>query len=254
VRRAVALLMLTSCSSIAIAQRDSTLSRKQAVSQPFVVRTVPLKHLSSIEAMRLLSPYSTTPGGGVYEVSPNVRAVTIRETPAVWTQMSAVLDRYDRESEMVSLTFSLIRADNTGRRDESLAGLDSLLRGVLKFTGYHVVSGAVIQIGEGSLSTQTLVTENNELMRLMCSIDQVNPDASPPTVQLHVTLSKASSGQRVMSQGGQGGQRVGQPEMNVLSTGLTIPMGNTVVIGSGSDGNRGLILTVKPKLGTLKKD
>jgi len=244
--------MLTSCSSIAIAQRDSMQARlKQSVSQPFVVRTVPLKHLSSIEAMKLLSPYSTTPGGGVYEVSPNVRAVTIRETPAVWTQMSAVLDRYDRESEMVSLTFSLIRADNTGRRDESLAGLDSLLRGVLKFTGYHVVSGAVIQIGEGSLSTQTLVTENNELMRLMCSIDQVNPDASPPTVQLHVTLTKTSSAQRGMSQGG---QRVGSPEMNVLSTGLTIPMGNTVVIGSGSDGNRGLILTVKPKLGPLKKD
>ena len=30
----------------------------------FIVKTVPLHHLSSIEAVRLLAPYSATAGGG----------------------------------------------------------------------------------------------------------------------------------------------------------------------------------------------
>src|SRR4051794_37813089 len=94
-----------------------------AQSPVFIVKTIPLRHLSSAEAVKLLSPYSTTPGGGVYDVA-GVRAVTIRETAAVWQQITPVLERYDREPESVSVGFVIIRADTSGRTDPSLAGLD----------------------------------------------------------------------------------------------------------------------------------
>ena len=45
----------------------------------FVVRTIPLHRLSSAEAVKLLTPYIQSPGGGVFEISSQIRAVTIRE-------------------------------------------------------------------------------------------------------------------------------------------------------------------------------
>src|SRR5262249_5300948 len=106
-RRVFFALLFAVASQPALAQRDSIGRAGGAL----VVRTITLKHLSSLEAVKLLSPYSTTPGGGVYEVSPNVRAVTIRELPSVYNEMTNVLAKYDREAATVSLSFSLVRAD-----------------------------------------------------------------------------------------------------------------------------------------------
>ena len=63
-----------------------------------------LHHLSSAEAVKLLSPYSQTPGGGVYEVS-RVHAITIRETPKIYADMMAVLTQFDRERANVTLNW-----------------------------------------------------------------------------------------------------------------------------------------------------
>jgi len=90
----------------------------------FIVKTVPLHHLSSIEAVKLLSPYAQTAGGGVFEVSPNVRAVTIREVPKIFAEMMTVLGQYDRDPASVTLNFQLIAAENSNTRDPGVAGLD----------------------------------------------------------------------------------------------------------------------------------
>jgi len=47
----------------------------------------------------------------------------------------------------------------------------------------------------------------------------------------------------------------GQAQASVLSTGVTVPVGQTVVLGtSGIDsGQRALILTVRPQLASTKK-
>ncbi len=46
-----------------------------------------------------------------------------------------------RESDTLNVGLTLIKADNSGRADPSLGGLDSTLRGVLRFTGYRGIAG-----------------------------------------------------------------------------------------------------------------
>ena len=131
-------------------------TRNAVMHGEFIVKTVPLHHLTSNEAVKLLSPYSSTAGGGVFEVSPNVRAVTIRELPKIFAEMMIVLGQYDRDPASVTLNFQLIAAENSNTRDPGVAGLDSLLRGVLKYTGYRLLTTSVATASEGGNVTQTL--------------------------------------------------------------------------------------------------
>src|SRR5689334_12908537 len=134
-------MLLAGTAGFARAQAQSAATRPPVKSEaPFIVKTVSLHHLSSMEAVKLLQPYVQTPGGGVFEVSPNIRAVTIRETQSVFNEMTAVLDRYDRDPATVTLNFQLIAAENTNTRDPAVASLDTLLRSVLKFTGYRLLT------------------------------------------------------------------------------------------------------------------
>ena len=76
-------MLLASVAAYSSAQQQSVATRPPVKGeQPFIVKTVSLHHLTSMEAVRLLSPYVQNPGGGVYEVSSNIRAVTIREVQA----------------------------------------------------------------------------------------------------------------------------------------------------------------------------
>src|SRR5262249_49414527 len=126
--RALVLAFAIPSSTALVAQQQAT--TRPSANVEFVVKTVPLHRLTSGEAVKLLSPYVQTPGGGVYEVSQNVRAVTIREVAKVYSDMVAVLMQYDREPGSVTLYFQLVAAESTTVRDPAVAGLDSLLRGV----------------------------------------------------------------------------------------------------------------------------
>ncbi len=66
-------------------------------------------------------------------------AVTIREVPRIYTDMMGVLEKYDREPASVVLNFQLVAAEQTNTRDPAVAGIDSLLRNVLKFSGYRLL-------------------------------------------------------------------------------------------------------------------
>ena len=84
-------------------------------------------------------------------MSPNVRAVTIREVPKIFAEMMMVLGQYDRDPATVTLNFQLIAAENSNTRDPGVAGLDSLLRGVLKYTGYRLLTTSVASASEGGI-------------------------------------------------------------------------------------------------------
>lgn len=240
---AMAIAAVTS-SSLAIGQQAST-SAKHTIAQPvFVVKTVPLRHLSSQAAMKLLSPYSQTPGGGVYELSLGMRAVTIREVEKTFNEMMAVLAQYDRDPAMVTLSFQLIAAENGTTRDPAVAGLDSLLRGVLKFSGYRLLTASVANASEGGMATQTL-SADGESLNLSVIISDLRMDGNLASIHLEVDLTRPSPvivGKSVVS-------------ARVLSTGVTVPMGQTVVLGTSSTdgGQKALILTVKPQLTTPAK-
>jgi hypothetical protein len=224
----------------ATAQFPAGDTRNVTAHADLIVKTIPLNHLTSNEAVKLLSPYSQTPGGGVYEVSPNIRAVTIRETPKIYAEMMAVLGQYDRDPATVTLNFQLIAAENTNTRDPGVASLDSLLRGVLKYTGYRLLTTSVASGSENGRIVQTL-SADGESFSLQVFLKDVRVDGNAASVHLNVSLYRNPSGR--------------QPATQVLETGVTVPIGQTVVLGTSATdaGQRALILTVRPQLAPIKR-
>ncbi len=241
----VLVTFLALASTRVTAQQQSDTSRKapaaSAVRQgDFIVKTVTLHHLSSGSAVKLLAPYSLTPGGGVFEV-PNVMAVTIREVPRVYNEMLGVLEKFDREPTAVLLNFQLVAAEPTNTRDPAVAGIDSLLRGVLKFSGYRLLGTAVATTGENHMTTQTIAADN-ETLSLSVEVRDVRVEGNIASVNLHVLLERPAVPATTTA--------YGRPGVDLLSTGVTVPMGQTVLLGTsaGENGQRALILTVRPQL------
>jgi hypothetical protein len=206
-----------------------------------VVKTVTLHHLTSNDAVKLLSPYSVTPLGGVYGV-PNVNAVTIRETPRIYNEMMAVLERFDREPATVVLNFQLVAAEPTNTRDPAVAGIDSLLRNVLKFSGYRLLGTAVATAGENHLVTQTIAGDT-ETLSLSVEVREVRVEGNDASVTLRVSLERPATIATPTT--------YGHPRVDLLSTGVTVPIGQTVLLGTSAIDNAkgsGLILTVRPQL------
>ena len=237
-------LLLVGAVGYSSAQQQSTVTRPPVKGeQPFIVRTVPLHHLSSQEAVKLLSPYVQTPGGGVYDVSANIHAVTIRETQAVFAEMTQVLERYDRDPATVILNFQLIAAENTNTRDPAVASLDTLLRTVLKFTGYRLLTTSVAAATEGQAVTQTLSADGDPL-NLSVIIRELRTEGSDASVQLLVQLFRQAIPASAQNNG------IGRPMSELFSTGVRVPIGQTVVLGTSAadGGQRAMILTVRPQL------
>jgi hypothetical protein len=230
----LAAVWLVGAASTATAQQAAA----RASTPEFVVKTVPLHHLSSAEAVKLLSPYVQTSGGGVYEISSNVRAVTIREVAKIYADMMVVLAQYDREPASVTLTFQLVAADNSTTRDPAVAAIDSLLRTVLKYSGYHLLSSAVATASENGLVSQSLSAEG-EILNLVVNVTDLRIEGNDASVHLNVEL-----------------RRPFPSSTNVLGTGVTVPIGQTVVLGTAAAATgtqRGLILTVRPQLTSTGK-
>jgi len=219
------------------AQQAGTTLRSLEAPGPFVVKTVPLHHLTSQQAVKLLAPYTQTPGGGVFEAPASINAVTIRETPKVIAEMLAVLAEYDRQPATVTLSFQLVAAENTTTRDAAVASLDSLLRGVLKFSGYRLLGTSVATASESGRVSQSL-SADGEPMTLTVEVSDLRIEGNNASVRLDVDLWKMANPAK------------GIPGGKVLSTGVTVPIGQTVVLGTSATdgGQRALILTVRPQL------
>jgi hypothetical protein len=211
-----------------------------------VVKTVTLRHLSSTEAMQLLSPYVQTVGGGVFQV-PGVRAVTIREVPKVFAEMEKVLSSYDRSPAIVTLNFQLVAAENSNTRDPAVAGLDSLLRGVLKYSGYRLLRTTVANASENEHVVQSLAAEQDSYT-LRVFVSQIQTIGADATVRLNVSLEKDAYVTTPVGKTQVSGK-------DLLSTGVNVPIGHTVVLGAAAadGGNKALILTVRPQLAEGKR-
>jgi hypothetical protein len=241
-RVGLSLLLVVCVAAGSAAQQPGTVSSSREI----IVKTVPLHHFTSPEAVKLLSPYVQSPGGGVFEISQQVRAVTIRETPKVLAEMMAVLAQYDRDPASVTLNFQLVAAENTNTRDPAVAGLDSLLRGVLKFSGYRLLTTSVASASENGYVSQALSADGDNFT-LAVSVSDLRVDGTDASVHLSVNLARNASPSR------------GQAMAPILSTGVTVPIGQTVVLGTSAIDNgqaqsqRALILTVRPQLASAKK-
>lgn len=237
---------------------------------PLDTKTVELRHLKPAEAVKLLKPYIVSTGGGVFDVSEKLPIITIRDVPENIAKMERVLARYDHTPATIRLVFQLIEAD-TGPRLVSASNtrqlpvdLDSTLRSVLRFPNYRVIGQGVATAGEASWVTQQLASAgygetydlNAEigLIRLgdnvsapgSVGIGQVDSSATG-TVTIKVTLTK--TGNLIASR-----ENVTRPHETIISTGLDVPLGHMVVLGTAATRTTGkaLILTVKPELVRVK--
>jgi hypothetical protein len=110
------------------------------------------------------------------------------------------------------------------------------LRGVLKFTGYRMLNAAVANATEGGLVSQTL-SADSEPLSLTVIVNDLRVDGNAASVHLQVSLARSLTSPR-------------SPNANVLSTSVTVPIGQTVVLGTSAaeSGQRAMILTVRPQL------
>jgi len=257
--RIAALAAATYLAPGAYAQRSSADSSRRVE----LTKTVQLHHLSNDDAVRLLTPYLLGQGAA-YTMGGGMHAVTIRATAKGIADAEHALAEYDRSPVTLTLNFQLIAAVDTPTRDPAVAGLDSVLRGVLKFAGYRLLSTAVARVSEGSSASQTLAGDADMNYALSYTVTRVEGAGSNATVHLTVVLvRRAADGRPGPS---------GRLEEELFSTGVTIPLGNTVVLGSAVESNsvagnvasprgdttrvnwtarpgarqRGLILTVRP--------
>ena len=202
---------------------------------PLITRTIALRHLRAADAARLVSPYVRSPRGGVYDGGV-VQAVTVVETAPTVAVIDSILRENDRSPAVLTFRFQLIAADDTPGRDPAIDELDAALRGLFRFKGYHL-------IGEGTASAQTgesfSLTMSGGENRFALAGEAIAVEAvTGGSVHLRIRLEQSA------------GMYEGKPAKgeSLMTTGLTVPLGQTVVLGSAAPGgkNVALILAVRP--------
>ena len=242
----------------------------QAVPDPKITleaKTIELKHLKPEEATNLLKPYLTSAFGSVSSVSPTMPIITIKDVPENLARMEKVLAKYDHSPATIRLIFQLIEAD-TGLRMVAAANnrvssdLDATLRSVLRFSSYRLIGQGMFTSGEDSYIYQKLATADTvgwiytydisanigsirlseatlqagSVRRASTGVVEVDTNATG-SVRLTVSLQKKTESSEKATQ-------------SLISTGLEVPLGQTVVLGTAATSKSGvaLILTVKPEL------
>ena len=213
------------------------------------VRTFPLKNLRPDDAAKLLGPYVNSPGGGVFEAG-SISAITVRETSSVLALVDSLLRVHDRARATVSMRFQLIAALDSAKHDPAIASVDAELRKLFKFAGYELIGEGTALTEEMTEFTTTLSTRARvgtdfgvgnerirESFRIKGWVEGVQGSGGSRTVRMTVALQDALQGK----------------ESDLLRTGLTMPAGQSVILGSAKPtmgfGSRvALILVVQPEI------
>jgi hypothetical protein len=211
-----------------------------------IVRSFPFRHLSADAVVSLVQPYAIP---GSVSVPVGLSLVTVRGDRQTLATIERLIADFDRPPATITFRFQLIVAtDAPPRPDPSIAAVEPLLRDLFRFGGYRLLSHAMINAIPRSNASQT-VGDGAERMRLEVQVDGAETQTAPGSVRIQVVLSRSAG---VMGPGNN------PMRETLLSTGVTIPLGQTVVLGSAvSDlgqrfpDARALILTVQPELAKI---
>ena len=214
------------------------------------VRTFKLQNLRAEDAAKLLGPYVNAPNGGVFDAG-SINAITVRETVSVLALVDSLLKVHDRPRAVVTMRFQLIAALDSSVRDPAIAGIDAELRKLFRFSGYELIGEGTARTEERSDYTLSLSTKpkmvtfgnsNKELVtesfQIRGWVEGVEGVGDARTVRINVALQDANRG---------------KDAAELLRTGLTMPIGQSVILGSArpmmSFGMRAaLILVVQPEV------
>lgn len=202
------------------------------------VRQYTVQTISAREAVSLLTPFVPfVEGGGVWVSGSSVISVIgVKRTLAV---ADSVLRSYDHAPATLVLRFMLIAATDSAVRDPRIGEVDAELRGLLKFSGYRRLAEATSVVSEQQGFTSTASTTEFGEFTIAGTLKSVSAGRVGITIELR---------------GGTTGMMMGVPispnVRQLLSTSLTVPLGQTVVLGTaaGDKGVQALILTVRPEL------
>lgn len=189
-------------------------------------RTYELQHIRPEEAFGMLEPY--VPGGGDnMRLTNTPPALTITAPVTRLEQVEGVLRTYDRARPDVQLRFQIIEADGFTATDPAIADVQHALQDLFRFRGYRLVSEGIAQAkAPGRLHQQMAAGERQ--YSITAALERVITANAGAAVELGIELRSAGD--------------------LVLTTSLTVPSGQTVVVGSAraqADGNT-LILVVRP--------
>lgn len=214
------------------------------------VRTFALRYLDSEEAAKLVGPYVRSPGSAVYDGGPRVNAITVREQQSILTTIDSVLREFDRPPSTMALHFQVLANSDAPTNDPAIADVDKALRGVFRYPGYRLVAEGTALVVDWSIFTVTM-NGDSVPMTVSGSVGRVRLGSSP-TVMIMVDLV-AGSNRRLVADSIAPSRTVSYAStvpQQLISSQITMPVGEAVVLGSGSIPNRKgtLILVVRPSL------
>jgi len=216
----------------------------QPLDPKIVVKTFPLQSLSPKDAAALVSPYTMfLGGGGVYEAGGALRAITVRATPEILARVDSILRANDHARATLLLRFQLIAASDSAIKDAAIGPVDAELRNLFRFAGYRLLSQGSTTANEGENFTLTMSGVRGETLRLTGRVEAVQASSGMKgSAQLFISLEH--SVQALV-----GGAATSSTQ-TLLSTGLTTPLGQTVVLGSAAYGAPipAIILSVRPEV------
>lgn len=192
-------------------------------------RTFPLAYMEPDVAFEMIEPY--VPGGAEnIRMTERPAALTITAPDVRLEQIAQVLDTYDRGRPDVQMRFQIIEADGFSEIDPAIADVQSALQDLFRFSGYRLLAEGVARAQAPGYVEQQLAAGDRQFS-ISARLDRVIGSGAERAVDLNITL-------REMAEGG------------LISTVMTVPSGQTVVVGSArarSDGNT-LILVVRPEI------
>lgn len=172
-------------------------------------RTFELEHVDSDDVTGLIEPYVYRDRDGAEgTIGMTERTVTVRELPENLDRIAAVLEQFDRPPPVVRLNFKVIEADGFSGSDHAIAGIEEELRKLFNFDGYRLAAQTAIQtLAGGGYVQQTVGDERT--YRIVAQVLDVSERDGRASMTLAIELEE------------------------LFSTTVSIPLGDTVVLGSG---------------------
>jgi hypothetical protein len=187
------------------------------------VRTFMLRHLDPEAAAALVTPYvDLIPGAGVFRAGGSIRGITVRAPFTAMARVDGLLKEHDRAPTTVRLRFQVVSALDSAVSDPELSSIESELRSVLKFRGYRLLAQGFISSNDDSPASATLTDGKTDPFQIQTFTYRIDP-SDRGSVSLNVALQGAPFTA--------GPNRTGT---KIIETRITMPFGQSVVVGSGS--------------------
>lgn len=198
-------------------------------------RTFALQYMEPEQALAMIGPYVPDAENNM-RVTRQPSSLTVTAPAVRLEQIAEVLATNDRVQPDVQLRFQIIEADGFTETDPAIADVQQALQELFRFSGYRLVAEAVVRSKAPGNVEQRIVARDDHVYTLRADLGRVLMAESGRAVELavHLRYERSADGAR--------------QEGSLIYTSLTVPSGQTVVIGSAraQAGANTLILVVRP--------